>query len=60
MQEMEIQDYARRLFDAHGTKAIAEAAQKASSFEEKGKPDEARTWRQIEAAIKLIRGPNAS
>ncbi len=35
MQEMEIQDYARQLFEAHGDKAIAEAAQKARSFVEK-------------------------
>jgi len=26
MQEMEISDYARQLFEAHGDKAIAEAA----------------------------------
>ena len=60
MREMQIQDYARQLFDAHGDKAIAEAAQKALSFEERGKREEARTWRHIEAAIKLMRGPHAS
>ena len=60
MLEVEIQDYARQLRDAHGDKAIAEAAQKARAFEEKGEKEEARTWRQIEAAIKLLRGPHAS
>ncbi|HUO53982.1 MAG TPA: hypothetical protein VMU18_04540 [Rhodoblastus sp.] len=60
MQEMEIQDYARRLLDAHGDRALAEAAQKARSYEEKGDSEEARTWRHIEAAIKLIRGPRVS
>jgi regulator of protease activity HflC (stomatin/prohibitin superfamily) len=60
MQEMEIQDYARQLLDAHGDKAQVEAAQKARAFEEKGNADEATTWRQIEAAIKLMRGPRES
>jgi hypothetical protein len=60
MQEAEIQDYARQLLDAHGDKALAEAAQKARSFEEKGNAEEARTWRRIEAAIKLMRGPHES
>jgi regulator of protease activity HflC (stomatin/prohibitin superfamily) len=60
MQEAEIQDYARQLLDAHGDKALAEAAQKARSFEEKGNAGEARTWRRIEAAIKIMRGPHES
>jgi hypothetical protein len=33
MREIDIQDYARKLLEAHGDKAIAEAAQKASAFE---------------------------
>jgi hypothetical protein len=60
LQEAEIHDYARQLFDAHGAKAVAEAAQKAQSFEEKGALDESRTWRHIEAAIKLMLGPHQS
>ena len=36
MQEVELHDYARQLWDAHGAKAIAEAAQKASAFEKQG------------------------
>lgn len=60
MQEAEIQDYARQLLDAHGDKALAEAAQKARSFEEKGNAEEAKTWHRIEAAIKLMRGPHES
>ena len=31
MQQVELHDYARQLWEAHGAKAIAEAAQKASS-----------------------------
>ena len=60
MQEAEIQDYARQLIDAHGDKALAEAAQKARAFEEQGNAEEAKTWRHIEAAIKLMRGTHES
>ncbi|PPQ33578.1 hypothetical protein CCR94_01500 [Rhodoblastus sphagnicola] len=60
MQEAEIHTYARQLFEARGAKAAAEAAQKAHAFEEKGDKEQSRTWRHIEAAIKLMRGPNQS
>ena len=60
MREAEIHDYARQLWDAHGIKAVAEAAQKACRLEQKGDDGQAKTWRQIEAALKLMRGPNAS
>jgi hypothetical protein len=60
MGELEINDYARQLLDAHGSRAIVEAAQKAYGYEEKGQTEEAETWRRIEAALKFMRGPNAS
>ena len=60
MQEIETQDYARQLFEMHGDKAVAVAAKKARSFEEKGNSKEAETWRHIEAALKLMRGPHQS
>jgi hypothetical protein len=60
MQEIEIQDYARQLLEAHGDKAVAEAAQKACALEQKGQSEEAETWRHIEAALKLMGGPHAS
>jgi hypothetical protein len=60
MKEIDIQDYARQLFDAHGDKAIAEAAQRARAHEDRGEREDARTWRHIEAAIKLLHGPHAS
>jgi len=60
MREAEIHDYARRLFNARGPKAAAEAAQKARSFEESGKVKEATTWRHVEAAIKGMLGPHQS
>jgi hypothetical protein len=58
MKESEINDYARQLLEAHGAKAVAEAAQKARSFEEEGEGEQAAIWRRIEAALKLMRGPH--
>ncbi|MGA7390332.1 MAG: hypothetical protein WA322_27320 [Pseudolabrys sp.] len=60
MQEIDIQDYARQLLEAHGAQAIVEAAQKANAFERDGKKEDAETWRHIEAALKLMRGPHES
>jgi hypothetical protein len=62
MHESEIHAYARQLFEAHGPKAAAEAAQKARAFEEKGDQDQSAkdqsvTWRRVEAAIRLMSGP---
>jgi hypothetical protein len=56
MHTTEIQDYARRLLDAHGAKATAEAAQKAVAFEKAGDKEQAQTWRRIEAALLVMRG----
>ena len=60
MREIEIYDYARQLLEAHGDKAVAEAAQKACDLEKKGDSEDAETWRHIEAAMKLMRGPHES
>jgi hypothetical protein len=60
MLETDIHDFARQLLDAHGGKALAEAAQRAVTSEKEGKTDEAETWRQIEAALKMMRGPHES
>ena len=60
MGPLEIQDYARQLFEAQGDKAIAAAANKAVAFERKGDRPEAAVWRQIEAALKLTRGAHES
>ena len=57
MQEVETQEYAQQLLETHGDKAVVVAAQKARVFEEKGNSQEAKTWRHIEAALKLMRGP---
>jgi hypothetical protein len=60
MQEIDTQDYARQLLELHGDKAVAVAAGKASSFEKNGNNKEAKTWRHIEAALKLMRAPHQS
>jgi hypothetical protein len=60
MPATDIQDYAQQLFDAHGFKAIAEAAERACNFEKQGNVEEAETWRRIEQALLLMRGPNES
>jgi hypothetical protein len=59
MLAVEIQDYARKLFEAQGPKALAESAQKARSFEEQGDPEQATTWRRIEAALIQMQGPRS-
>lgn len=60
MHAVEIQDHARKLLASMGTKAIAEAAHKAKAFEEQGRPDDAKDWRRIEAALMQMRGPRVS
>jgi hypothetical protein len=60
MEEILISEYARGLKEAHGDRAIAEAAQRASECERKKDKDEAKTWRRVEEALKTMRGPIAS
>ena len=57
MHMTEVHAFARKLYEAHGPRAVAEAAQKASTLEAAGKVDEARDWRRIEAAIREMKGP---
>ncbi|MFM1813486.1 MAG: hypothetical protein RLZ98_181 [Pseudomonadota bacterium] len=60
MKATEIHVFARQLRNAHGDKAIAEAAQKATSFESAGNIEQARIWRRVEAALKQMQGPRES
>jgi hypothetical protein len=60
MEQASIPEYARQLYEAHGDKAIAEAAQKAAALEKEGRREEAQTWRRIEEALKEMRGPSHS
>ena len=59
MLATEIQEHARKLFEIHGPRAIAEAAQRASKLERTNSPA-ARDWRRIEAALRQMRGPHES
>ncbi|MDX1377195.1 MAG: hypothetical protein R3357_16635 [Burkholderiales bacterium] len=56
----DISALARHLYDAHGPKAIAEAAQKAASFEGAGDDKQARLWRRVEQVLREMRGPRES
>jgi len=58
MQEVDIHEHARLLWDAHGPKAIAMAAQRARDLEEQGDRKNAKNWQLIEAALLVRRGPN--
>jgi hypothetical protein len=60
IKEIEIHEYAKQLLEVHGDRAVAEAAQKALAFEMQNNKEEADTWRHIEAALKLMRGPHES
>jgi hypothetical protein len=57
ISEMQIHTIARQMLERHGQAAIAKAAQQAVVCEDKGEEDEAREWRHIEAAMKIMRGP---
>ena len=58
--EMQIHTIARQMLEKHGLQAIAEAAQNAIVCESKGETEEAREWRHIEDAMKMMRGPHQS
>lgn len=58
MEQIDIPDYARQLFEARGPKAVAEAAQKALAAEQKGDSEQAKIWRRVEAALKEKLGPH--
>jgi hypothetical protein len=60
MNAEDISALARHLFETQGAKAIAEAAQKAASFEEAGDEEHAKAWRRVEAALLEMRGPRES
>ena len=55
-----VADYARALYQAHGDKAEAEAAQKVLAAQEAGETEEAEKWRLIRGHIKELRGPKAT
>ena len=60
MPETQVHTIARQMLEKHGFEAIAQAAQRAQACESKGQIEEAREWRHIEEAMKLMRGPHQS
>lgn len=56
MKMQDIIQHARALYDAHGDKAEAEAAQKAVSEAEAGNKEAAENWQKIRLHIKELRG----
>jgi hypothetical protein len=57
MNTTDVSALARHLFETQGTKAIAEAAQKAASFREAGDGEQAKIWERVEAVLREMRGP---
>ncbi|HVX37460.1 MAG TPA: hypothetical protein VHC71_14695 [Hyphomicrobium sp.] len=60
MDAVEIQAHARKLYEAHGAKALAEAAQMVRELEERGDKGLVEDWRRIQSALQLMRGPHVS
>ena len=60
MNAVEIQTHAHKLYEVHGAKALAEAAQMVRQFERGDDKALAEDWRRIEKALTEMRGPNAS
>jgi len=60
ISEVQVHMIARQMLEKHGFAAIAQAAQNAQACEEKGDAEEAKEWRHIEDAMKIMRGPHNS
>jgi hypothetical protein len=60
MNASDISAIAHHLFETHGAKAIAEAAQKADSFSKAGDEEQAKLWQQVEALLREMRGARQS
>ena len=58
--ETQIHTIARQMIERRGFGAIAQAARLAQACESKGEVEEAREWRHIADAMKMMRGPHQS
>jgi len=58
ISEVQIHTIARQMLEKHGFAAIAQAAQLALACESRGEVEEAKEWRHIEDAMKIMRGPH--
>jgi hypothetical protein len=57
---LDISALARHLYETEGTKAIAQAAQKAALYESANDVEQAKTWRRVEAVLLELQGPSES
>lgn len=60
VSEIQIHTIARQMLEKHGFDAIVQAAHNAEACEHRGDTEEAREWRHIEDAMKMMRGPHQS
>ena len=60
MTAADISALARHLFETQGAKALAEAAQKAASFEDAGDKEQAKIWHRVEIVLRELCGPRES
>jgi hypothetical protein len=60
MTKTDVSAIARHLFESHGAKAIAEAAQRADHFGKTKNREQAQTWKRVESALRDLRGPRQS
>jgi hypothetical protein len=60
ISQTQVHTIARQMFEKHGPAAIARAAEQAVACESSGNDEEAREWRHIEEAMKMMRGPHQS
>jgi hypothetical protein len=60
ISEIQVHTIARQMLERHGFEAIAQAAREAQACETRGEVEEAREWRHIEDAMKIMRGPHQS
>ncbi|MCK1380716.1 hypothetical protein IVB33_26920, partial [Bradyrhizobium sp. 24] len=56
MTEVQVHTVARQMLEQHGFAAIAKAAEQAKACEGRGEADEAKEWRHLADAMKIIRG----
>ena len=57
MTTNDVASIARHLFETHGARAIAEAAQKADALGKSGDKEQARLWQRVELELREMRGP---
>ena len=60
MSEIQVRVIARQMFERHGLEAVAQAARNTQVSETRGDSEEAREWRHIKDAMKMMRGPHQS